>query len=79
MTAPRPLSCAEAFRHLDDYVDRELTPAELAAVEEHLGRCRDCTDEFDTELQLLAIIRSKLAHIRLPPGLMEKISARLRD
>ena len=79
MTAPRPLTCAEAFRHLDDYVDRELGPEELEAVEEHLARCRDCTDEFDTEQQLLGIIRAKLAQIRLPAGLMEKISARLRD
>ena len=79
MTAPRPLNCTEAFRHLDDYVDRELDAAELAAVEEHLQHCRDCHEEFDTEQELLAAIRAKLTRIRLPADLMTKISARLRD
>ena len=79
MTAPRPLTCAEAFLHLDDYVDRELGPADLAAVEAHLGQCRDCTDEFDTEQQLLGLIRAKLARIRLPDDLRARIAARLRE
>jgi anti-sigma factor (TIGR02949 family) len=79
VTAPRPLNCTEAFRRLDDYVDRELGPDDLVAVQEHLRHCTDCSEEFDTEQELLAAIRAKLTRIHLPADLMAKISARLRD
>ena len=78
MTAPRRLTCDEAFRQLDDYVDRELTEGELAAIEQHLDTCRRCADEFDTEQQLLAVIRAKVAQIRIPGDLMARISERLK-
>lgn len=77
MTEKHQLTCAEAFSRLDDYVDRELSADEIAAVEGHLEQCRICTDEFDTEQQLLGIIRAKLSQIRVPPDLMSKISERL--
>ena len=31
------MSCEEAFRRLDDYLDRELSPDEMRQVEEHLS------------------------------------------
>ena len=30
-------NCAETYRRLQDYLDRELTTAEIAAVEAHLA------------------------------------------
>ena len=77
MNAPRPMSCAEAFRFLDDYVDGEMVADELAAVERHLEGCRSCTDEFEIERQLLEDIRAKLAQTRMPPDLMTRIRALL--
>ncbi len=71
-------SCAETFRRLDDYLDRELSPAELTAVEAHLEICAICAAEFELEREVLEDIRAKLRRIRLPDGLRERISVRLR-
>jgi anti-sigma factor (TIGR02949 family) len=76
MTKPK-LDCAEACRRLDDYVDRELSEADLAAVEEHLSFCADCAGEFALERELLECIREKLKSLRVPPGLMARIAERL--
>lgn len=71
------LSCAECFRQLNDYLDRELSAEEATAVTEHLEQCGHCTGEFAVEREVLAAIRDKLARSNMPPGLMARISARL--
>lgn len=76
MSAPE-LNCTETFRRLDDFVDRELDAGELAAVEAHLSRCAECAGEFGAEREIMAAIRAKLAHLRMPQDLKAKISARL--
>jgi anti-sigma factor (TIGR02949 family) len=73
------LDCAEACRRLDDYVDRELSDAEIAAVDEHLAFCEDCAGEFAVERELLDCIREKLKSVRVPPGLRAKIAERLEQ
>lgn len=72
-----PLNCAETFRRLDDYVDRELSADERTAVESHLETCAICAGEFAVEHELLEGIRAKLVRLQLPAGFMERISARL--
>lgn len=71
-------NCDETFRRLDDYVDRELDPAERAAVEAHLEVCAMCAAEFGLEREVLDDLRDKLRRISVPAGLRERISARLR-
>jgi len=73
------LNCQETFRRLDDYLDRELDAAELAAVEAHLEICAICAAEFLLEREVLDDIRGKLRRIKLPEGLRARISARLRS
>jgi anti-sigma factor (TIGR02949 family) len=73
------ISCAETFRRLDDYIDRELSPAELKAVEDHLEICAVCAAEFGIERTVLEEIRGKLRRLRAPDGLLRRISARLRN
>ncbi len=79
MTTPNQLTCAEVFERLDDYVDRELAPADLREVESHLARCAACADEFAVERDLLMAVRAKLASIRVPADLRARIEARLRQ
>jgi anti-sigma factor (TIGR02949 family) len=73
------LTCEQAFARLDDYVDRELAPEELAAVEAHLEVCAACAREFALESELLNELKRKLRSIEAPPGLLRKIGAALRD
>lgn len=71
--------CAEAFQRLDDYVDRELAPGELALVARHLEECERCAAEFGVERELLDGVRDRLRRIRLPDGLMERIRRKLQE
>lgn len=77
MTRPDPLTCAEAFRRLDDFLDRELGPEERARVERHLESCVACAREFRFEAALLEELRAKLSRVRVPEGLVARIRARL--
>ena len=73
----RPRNCADTLKHLDDYLDRELSPGEIADVEAHLAECDDCHDEFSVERELLDCVREKLRHLRVPADLMKRIAARI--
>ena len=72
-------TCEEAFRRLDDYLDRELTPEETALVQEHLEICAGCAREFNFEASVLGGVRDKLRQIDLPPSLQSRILGVLND
>jgi anti-sigma factor (TIGR02949 family) len=73
----QPLSCEETFRRLDDYLDRELSPEEMAAVREHLARCEYCAREFVFEANVLKEVRAKIARISLPSSLLSRLARAL--
>jgi anti-sigma factor (TIGR02949 family) len=72
-------TCEEAFRRLDDFLDRELSAAEMTLVHEHLEICEGCAREFRFEESVLTNVRAKMAQIRveLPPGLQARVLAAL--
>ena len=71
-------TCEEAFRRLDDYLDRELGADERRLVEEHLRICEVCTREFVFEASLLTGVRRKLRTLSAPSDLQARIAARLQ-
>jgi anti-sigma factor (TIGR02949 family) len=72
-------TCEEAFRRLDDFLDRELSAAEMTLVHEHLEICAGCAREFRVEESVLTNVRAKMAQTRveLPPGLQARVLAAL--
>jgi anti-sigma factor (TIGR02949 family) len=72
------MTCEAAFRRLDDYLDRELSPEEMQRVEEHLRICEICTSEFVFEASVLTGVRRKLQSIEAPADLLARIAARLQ-
>ena len=68
-------TCEEAFRCLDDYLDRELAPDQMGCVREHLETCAICASELDFEQTVIDDVRGKLRRIRAPGDLMTRISA----
>ncbi len=72
------MTCESAFRRLDDYLDRQLSPDEMRLVEEHLQICEACTREFTFEASVLDGVRRKLKSLEMPPDLLAWIAARLR-
>ena len=73
MPEPDPITCAEAFRRLDDYLDRELAPEELERVRAHLEACAVCAAEFRYEASVIREVRGKLQRIAAPPDLYARV------
>ena len=70
-------TCEEAFRQLDDYLDRRLSPEETRKIEEHLHVCAACTREFTFEASLIRGVRRKLRRVAAPPDLLDRIATQL--
>ena len=79
MTHLNRYTCEEAFRRLDDYLDRELSAEEMTLVHEHLEICAGCAREFNFEASVLHGVREKLQQIELPDSLQARILATLRS
>ena len=77
MTHLSRYTCEEAFRRLDDYLDRELSEQEMILVREHLEVCAGCAREFNFESSVLRGVRDKLRQIDLPPSLEARVLNRL--
>ena len=68
-------TCAEVLQRLDDYLDRELSPAEMLLVKEHLDECAMCAGEHQYERSILDGVKDKLRRISAPPGLLGRVQA----
>ena len=77
MTRPTHLSCRDCVDRLGDFVDRELSTEELAAVERHLEECFGCAREFRFEGAVLESIKVTLRRVKAPSSLLERIQERL--
>ena len=73
MTHFNRYTCEEAFRRLDDYLDRELSAEEMTLVHEHLDICAGCAREFNFESSVLKGVGQKLRQIQLPDTLQSRI------
>ena len=73
MRALTRFTCEEAFRRLDDYLDRELSAREMELVREHLEICAGCAREFEFEASVLRGVRGKLRQLDVPADLQARI------
>jgi anti-sigma factor (TIGR02949 family) len=72
-------TCEQAFLRLDDYIDREISPAERQLVEAHLAVCEVCLKEFEFQAKLIETLRQKMRRIAVPEDLMARISRLLEE
>ena len=70
-------TCLETVRRLDDYLDRELSPAETTEVERHLQTCEGCLRRFQFEGAVLDDLRMKLRRVVTPQALAARLRQRL--
>jgi len=72
-------TCEEAFRRLDDYLDRELAAEELRMIEEHLSDCTSCLQEFAFERSVLEGLKGRLRRLGMPRDLLARIQRKLGE
>jgi anti-sigma factor (TIGR02949 family) len=78
MTRLNRYTCEEAFRRLDDYLDRQLSAEEMRLVHEHLEICAGCAREFNFESSVLKGVGEKLRQIDVPDTLQSRILGLLK-
>ncbi|HKA60431.1 MAG TPA: zf-HC2 domain-containing protein [Gemmatimonadales bacterium] len=78
MTVDR-YTCEQVFQRINDFLDRELSAAEMALVRTHLDTCAECTSEYDFEGTVLAELKAKLRRIDLPSSVLDKIENILKQ
>ncbi len=69
--------CKETVRRLWDYLDRELAPADMAAIDSHLAQCDKCPQHFAFERQFLAAVKAARSQHTAPDALRARVRATL--
>jgi anti-sigma factor (TIGR02949 family) len=70
-------NCEEAFRLLNDFLDRRLSAEETKIIEEHLEICAWCAREFNFESSVLYGLKRKVRQLEVPTGLLSRILSQL--
>lgn len=55
--------CEQTVRRLWDYLDGQLAPIDLAAVDAHLAECDRCPPHFEFERRFLNAVRAARASV----------------
>ncbi len=69
------MKCHESKRHLDLFMDGELSVQENLKVLEHLNLCRSCVDVYEGEKALRSLLRSRVGSGAAPAGLADRLLA----
>jgi anti-sigma factor (TIGR02949 family) len=79
MSTPAGLpDCEAVVRALWDYLDRQLSEADLAAIDAHLAVCEKCRAHAEFERRLIDEIRAVRAQQDEPDALRARVLAALR-
>ncbi|MEA2646201.1 MAG: hypothetical protein QOE92_1284 [Chloroflexota bacterium] len=71
-------ACNQAMQRLHQYVDRELTEAEMTEVQLHLEDCPPCEKHFTVHASMKRLVHSKACPENAPQELLDRILSNLR-
>lgn len=74
--AYRSVDCNDVFEQLADYLDEEARAELCRAIEDHLGRCRDCHLYVDTVRKTIVLYQSDRA-VDVPAAVQSKLEEAL--
>jgi anti-sigma factor (TIGR02949 family) len=72
-------NCEQAFKRLDDYLDRELPPEDMERIREHLEVCAWCAQTYEFQAEILIQVREKVQRTAVPDTLRAKVLGALRQ
>jgi anti-sigma factor RsiW len=70
------LECTHVWEQISGYLDKELDPEMLAAVERHLEVCEVCSAVLDSTRNILVLTADERTY-ELPVGYSERLHRRL--
>lgn len=72
------LECKHVWEHISGYLDKQLDPELLAAVEKHLESCEVCSAILDSTRNVLVLTADDRTY-ELPVGYSDRLHARLEE
>jgi mycothiol system anti-sigma-R factor len=69
------MDCTDSLSRLDAYLDQELDPPGITAIDEHLATCGACKEIFGAQSALQSGIRRHATYYNAPERLKERIRA----
>ena len=72
------MDCTDCLERLYTFLDRELSPDDVAEVRRHLDDCGPCEDSFVVEQRFLEKVRDCCTEDTAPTELRSRIVTRLR-
>jgi len=72
------MTCEEAGRYEDLYLDGEMAPEERGRMEAHLAACPSCRLRVAEWVRLRAAVRQRMQEVQAPTSLREAVTHRLR-
>jgi len=73
------MSCEEAIKLMDGYLDGELDPITNQTIEQHLRECHKCDHAYKTHAALIRTIGNATPYYKAPAELRERIQSSLRE
>jgi anti-sigma factor RsiW len=73
------MTCEEAIKLMDGYLDGELDPIANQTIERHLQECHNCDEAYKTHAALIRSIGQATPYYKAPAELRERIQSSLRD
>lgn len=68
--------CEDAFSHLQEYIDCEMSQVDTVRLAEHIHECPTCQTEVGVEQKLRDLIKRSCAE-QAPAHLRERVLARI--
>ena len=72
------MTCYEAIKLMDGYLDGELDPITSQTIEQHLRECGRCDQAYKTQGSLIRAIGNATPYFKAPAELRERIQSSLR-
>src|SRR5437773_1224907 len=72
------MTCDEAIKLMDGYLDGELDPITSQAIEQHLRSCGRCNQAHKTQGSLIRVIGNATPYFKASTELRERIQSSLR-
>jgi mycothiol system anti-sigma-R factor len=73
------MSCEEAIKLMDGYLDGELDPLTSQKIEQHLRDCRKCEQAYEAHTALAHAISRGAPYYKAPAELRQRVRSSLRD
>src|SRR5437879_3989197 len=73
------MTCDEAIKLMDGYLDGELDPITSQTIEQHLRECHNCDQAYKTHGSLMRSMGNGTLYYKAPAKLRERIQSSLRE